>query len=250
MKSPTLPPINELYPCIQGEGQYAGVPHILVRTSGCRLRCQFSNSFCDTWYSSWKPEKGKYGYEDLASIYNTNLHIHHTMVTGGGPTLHGPQLTALIYLLVNKYDQFITLETEGSEFVQTDAQFISLSPKLKSSTPVVGTFIPFLDRHVTERDVELHEKFRCNYEAMQQLIDKHQDYQLKPVVSNDQDMEEVLFLQKKLQIPNHKVYLMPPGISNESLQKGREYIVNQCLKHGYRYTDRLHVIIYGDKREV
>ena len=40
-------PINEIYTCLQGEGKLTGVPHILVRVTGCRLRCQFSNSFCD-----------------------------------------------------------------------------------------------------------------------------------------------------------------------------------------------------------
>ena len=52
-------PLGEMYTCLQGEGKYIGIPHILIRVSGCRLRCQFSDSFCDTPYASWKPEKGK-----------------------------------------------------------------------------------------------------------------------------------------------------------------------------------------------
>ena len=38
-------PIGEVYTCLQGEGKYIGIPHILLRVTGCRLRCQFSNSF-------------------------------------------------------------------------------------------------------------------------------------------------------------------------------------------------------------
>ena len=34
-------PISEAYLCLQGEGKYAGIPHILVRTLGCRGRCSF-----------------------------------------------------------------------------------------------------------------------------------------------------------------------------------------------------------------
>ena len=49
-------PLGEAYTCLQGEGKYMGIPHILLRVTGCRLRCQFSNSFCDTPYDSWKPE--------------------------------------------------------------------------------------------------------------------------------------------------------------------------------------------------
>ena len=62
-------PINEIYTCLQGEGKLMGIPHILIRVSGCRLRCQFANSFCDTPYSSWKPEKGKFTYDDVRNFY-------------------------------------------------------------------------------------------------------------------------------------------------------------------------------------
>ena len=58
-------PLGETYTCLQGEGKYIGIPHILIRVTGCRLRCQFSNSFCDTPYASWKPEKGKYTLNDI-----------------------------------------------------------------------------------------------------------------------------------------------------------------------------------------
>ena len=88
-------PINEIYTCLQGEGKLTGVPHILIRVTGCRLRCQFSNSFCDTPYSSWSPEKGKFTYDDIDQFYTDNSHIKHTMITGGGPTLHRELLVDL-----------------------------------------------------------------------------------------------------------------------------------------------------------
>ena len=58
-------PLGETYTCLQGEGKYIGIPHILIRVTGCRLRCQFHNSFCDTPYASWKPEKGGFTLENL-----------------------------------------------------------------------------------------------------------------------------------------------------------------------------------------
>ena len=64
-----LQPIGELYTCLQGEGKYIGAPHILIRVSGCRLRCQFQDSFCDTPYASWKPEKGKFTLDDIVKFY-------------------------------------------------------------------------------------------------------------------------------------------------------------------------------------
>ena len=46
------------------------------------------------------------------------------------------------------------------------------------------------NREVTEKDKQQHEKWRCNYD-MRQLIDNHEDYQLKPVISNEKDLQEV-----------------------------------------------------------
>ena len=92
----------------------------------------------------------------------------------------------------------VTIETEGSEFVQTMADCISLSPKLSNSTPRPGTWMPHVNREVTEKDKQQHEKWRCNYDAMKQLITHHPDYQLKPVISSEEDLQEVKKLQEIL----------------------------------------------------
>jgi len=246
--SKTLP-INELYTCLQGEGKLTGVPHIFIRVSGCRLRCQFANSFCDTPYSSWGPEKGKFTYEDIFEFYMNNRHIKHTMITGGGPTLHRNMLVELCHL-AKEFDHYITIETEGSESVGTMADLISLSPKLSNSTPRPGTWMPYLNREVTEKDKEKHEKWRCNYDAMMNLIDLHPDYQLKPVISNEEDLQEVKELQKILDIPNEKVYLMPEGLEPKQLNERRRWLMDLCVREGYNFTDRLHIIAYGDTRGV
>ena len=242
-------PINEIYTCLQGEGKLTGVPHILIRVTGCRLRCQFSNSFCDTPYSSWGPEKGKFTYQDIFEFYEDNRHIKHTMITGGGPTLHRDMLVELCHL-AKEFDHYITIETEGSESVSTQADLISLSPKLSNSTPRPGTWMPYLNREVTEQDKEKHEKWRCNYEAMRLLLDLHPDYQLKPVISNEKDLEEVKELQKELDVPNRKVYLMSEGINKEQVESRRKWLSELCQKEGYNFTDRLHILIYGDKRGI
>ena len=157
-------PLGETYTCLQGEGKYMGVPHILIRVTGCRLRCQFSDSFCDTPYASWKPEKGIFTLNDVVKVYESNPQIKHTMVTGGGPTIH-PELLKELCVIGKKYDHTITIETEGSEFVQTEADCISLSPKLSNSTPRPGTWMTYANREVTEKDKQQHEKWRCNYDT-------------------------------------------------------------------------------------
>jgi len=242
-------PLGETYTCLQGEGKYMGVPHILIRVTGCRLRCQFSDSFCDTPYASWKPEKGIFTLNDVVKVYESNPQIKHTMVTGGGPTIHGKLLKELC-VIGKRYDHTITIETEGSEFVQTEADCISLSPKLSNSTPRPGTWMTYANREVTEKDRQQHEKWRCNYDAMRQLIDNHEDYQLKPVISNEKDLQEVKELQKILDIPNNMVWLMPEGLVSEQLNERRVWLMKICEDEGYNYTDRLHIIAFGDKRGV
>ena len=242
-------PLGETYTCLQGEGKYIGIPHILIRVTGCRLRCQFSNSFCDTPYASWKPEKGRFTLNDIVKFYEDNLHIKYTMITGGGPTIH-PELLKELCKIGKDYGHTITIETEGSEFVQTVGDNISLSPKLSNSTPIPGTWMPFTNREVTEKDKQQHEKWRRNYEAMWELIHNHPDYQLKPVISNEKDLKEVKDLQKSLNIPNDKVWLMPEGLVEEELNKRRVWLMELCTEQGYNFTDRLHIIAYGDKRGV
>jgi len=242
-------PINEMYTCLQGEGKLLGIPHILIRVSGCRLRCQFADSFCDTPYSSWKPEKGRFTYQDVHEFFEKHPHITHTMITGGGPTLHAKMLQKLCEI-AKKHYQHITIETEGSEFVSTMGDLISLSPKLSNSTPRPGTTMPFTGKIVTEGDMKKHEKWRTNYEAMKQLIEHHPDYQLKPVISSEEDLEEVKELQKILDVPNDMVYLMPEGLERHQLNERRKWLTELCVREGYNFTDRLHIITYGDERGV
>ena len=244
-----IQPIGEAYTCLQGEGKYMGIPHILIRVTGCRLRCQFHNSFCDTPYASWKPEKGGFTLENLVYLYEGNTHIKHTMITGGGPTLH-PKLLKELCIIGKKYNHLITIETEGSEFVQTEADFISLSPKLSNSTPRPGTWMPYAKREVTIKDKQRHENWRCNYHVMKELISSHPDYQLKPVISIEKDLEEVVYLQEILDIPNNKVWLMPEGLKENQLNERRMWLMELCTREGYNFTDRLHIIAYGDKRGV
>lgn len=240
-------PICEIYPCLQSEGKYTGIPHLLIRTTGCPLRCQFSNTdFCDSFYTSWSPEKGKFCYRDLIDLILKYPHIKHSMVTGGSPTLNSTVLQEICNIL-KLFGHYITIETEGSKYVETSADFISLSPKLASSTPRVGTIAPN-SKIVTQKQADNHNKKRKNFKAMEDLISLHPDYQLKPVISEISDMEEVKEIQEILGIPNSMVYLMPAGGTEKDLQGKRGWLMEYCWKEGYNYTDRIHITAYGDKR--
>jgi 7-carboxy-7-deazaguanine synthase len=242
-------PVVDLHTCIQGEGKYMGIPHILIRLSGCNLNCAFSDWLCDTAYASWRPEPGVYTYDDIFKIFDDNPHIKHTMITGGEPTFNSEYLIN-IAKIAKSYGHNVTIETNGTKYVQTVADFISMSPKLRNSIPRPGIMLPdlYVAREITEADMKRHMKDRTNYEEMKKMIKYHPDYQLKFVVSTEDQLLEIDELVNKLEVPNDKVYLMPEGVTHDQLQKRRELLANICIKLGYNYTDRLHIVIYGDKR--
>ena len=243
-------PIVEVYPCLQSEGKLTGIPHILIRTTGCPLRCQFSDTdFCDSAYTSWSPEKGTITLNDVIAIYKQNPQITHTMITGGSPTLHEKLLRDLVHI-AKSFEHHVTLETEGSKFVDNiEIDLLSLSPKLSNSRPRIGTLSP-TGKKVTKRQYEKHEIDRKNYDVMKYLIIQAKDYQLKPVITDLQSLYEVQKLQELLKIPNKKVWLMPAGGTNDELQKTRGWLMQYAWKNGYNYTDRIHIVAYGNKRGV
>ncbi len=247
--------IVDLHTCIQGEGKYSGIPHILIRMSGCPLRCQFKDAFCDTPFASWNPEKGKYTNLDIVTLYANNPHITHTMITGGEPFANKILLDHLISL-GKSFDQYITIETAGIVGFETKADFISISPKLSNSNPVVGTKKTWIDEEVTENDLKKHLTSKANITYnIEKLIKSHPDYQFKFVVDTEIDIADINFFLNNLSIrytfaPNRKVYLMPEGTKEEHLAQKRQWLMEQCIKVGYNYTDRLHILAYGDKRGV
>ena len=75
--------------------------------------------------------------------------------------------------------------------------FISMSPKLASSTP-------FGDQHE-----KMHQDKRINTDALNKWI-KNYDYQLKFVINGPSDEEEILSILSKLDKYHHEnIYLMP-----------------------------------------
>ena len=128
-------PIIEVYRAIQTEGSLAGKPHIIVRTTGCTHRCYFGEGgWCDSWYTSIHPEKGKYTMQDVKEFLMKNWDITHLMITGGSPSMHPELVNELVNVFKHIHSVkkgIVTIETEGSHMLHTDLPIdvISLSPK-------------------------------------------------------------------------------------------------------------------------
>ena len=245
-------PIVEVYRCVQSEGSRFGRPTIAIRTTGCTHRCWFGEGgWCDSWYTSIHPEKGTFTFNDIIAIYDENPHVKEMMLTGGSPTMH-PALVNELTHFANKRDILITIETEGSHFIETDYPIglISLSPKFSNSVPRVGITTP-AGKVVDEKFVTQHNKFRLNYNAIEKTLKYHADYHYKPVWDGtDENLKEIEDFRVKMGIPKDKTYVMPAGDTRETLIEMYPKVFEMVAEYGYNMTGRDHIIAYDTERGV
>ena len=106
--------ITEIYPSIQGESSYAGLPCTFIRLTGCPLRCRW----CDTTYSF---EGGKpVTVEDILAQVGQNG-IPLVELTGGEPLAQ--KETIKLAQMLGDQGYKVLIETGGSEDVsQLDAR--------------------------------------------------------------------------------------------------------------------------------
>lgn len=239
--------VSEIFYSIQGEGKRTGVPSLFIRTNHCNLRCMFtSTNLCDTAYTSWTPDDekniGEMSVEQIVSEYKKH-NVRDAVITGGEPAIQTEELTLLCKEL-KSLNAYITVETNGTisgDFINY-IDLLSISPKLNTSTPFDTKFEKMHTVNRINPDV-LKEFNRLNLEGKY-------DIQWKFVFCKDKDIEEIKELQKSIGFPDDRVYLMPEGINQSDLTERRIETVEMCKKHGYNFTDRLHIIIWGNKRGV
>ena len=223
---------SELFHTIQGEGQLIGVPSVFFRTSYCNLRCVW----CDTPYTSWEPEDRDITVaESVAGI--TRYRCKHVVITGGEPFIQPKELAELCHELDTR-GHHITIETNATLFAEVAAHLISMSPKLRNSNPPEDN-----------RFFKRHERERIRPDVIRQFLDTY-PCQVKFVVDTPDDLTEIQTLQTEIGIPAETILLMPQGTTSAVLQQKQEWLVTLCKENGYRYSPRVHVDIWGDKRGV
>jgi 7-carboxy-7-deazaguanine synthase len=221
--------ISEIFYSIQGEGGLIGMPSIFVRTSGCNLRCRW----CDTPYTSWNPEGEELSVDQILERVRA-YPASFAVVTGGEPMI-APGVGELTQRM-RRAGLHITIETAGTVFTEVACDLLSISPKLANSTPE-GVF------------AAQHERLRIQPETLTRLMAAH-EYQLKFVVASPTDIDEIRSLVKTLGAPRRNVILMPEGIDPATTHARSEWISELCKSEGYRFSPRLHVDLYGNRRGV
>ncbi|MFI5377241.1 MAG: 7-carboxy-7-deazaguanine synthase QueE [Candidatus Rokuibacteriota bacterium] len=225
---PSVPAIGgriaETFYSIQGEGVTAGRPAIFVRLQGCSVGC----GWCDTKYS-WDPAAGREVTLDGLLDEVAGLPCRRVVVTGGEP-LESPLFTPLVGALAGR-GYTVEVETSGTLAPPADAPS---TIQWNVSVKLAGSGVA--------------EDRRINASAIRAFLER--DAWWKLVVSEPGELGEVLRLTERFALPRGRVLLQPEGLRPEELAARSPWIVEACKAYGFRFSPRLHVLIWGARRGV
>jgi 7-carboxy-7-deazaguanine synthase len=214
--------VSEVFTSIQGEGASVGTPSVFVRLQGCDVGCVW----CDTKYS-WEPAGGRECSLDALLADVRAAGPDNVVVTGGEPLEH-PGFVPLIVGLKARAHR-VEVETAGTQsppLVDVDQWNVSL--KLAHSG------VP--------------ESRRLNPDAIGRF--REVGAWFKFVVGEERDVDEVLAIQARFSLPAERILLMPLGMRREEQDARTPRVVEWCRRHGFRFSPRLHILIWGPKRGV
>ena len=128
----------------------------------------------------------------------------------------------------------ITIETAGTVYRPVACDLMSISPKLKNSTP---------DGEWRER----HDGLRIQPDVLRRLMGEYV-HQIKFVLASPGDLLEVRAVIEAIGANAPNVILMPEGTDPVVLRQRGSWIAEICKREGFRYSPRLHVDLYGNRR--
>ena len=214
--------IAEVFLSIQGEGPTAGMPAVFVRLQGCSVGC----AWCDTRYS-WDPAAGReVALDDLVEEASA-FPCRRCVITGGEP-LESSLFAALVQALKPRG---FTLEVETSGTLPPPDVVVD---QWNVSVKLAGSGVP--------------EVKRINSDAIRQFLTLGAWW--KFVVVGTGDVAEVLRLAERFGIPREKILLMPEGVRREEILERSPWVWEECKRYGFRFSPRLHILLWGAKRGV
>ncbi len=222
----------EVFASIQGEGVSMGVPSTFVRLAICNLRC----AWCDTAYTwDWKR------FDRAASTVTLTpdevaeavrgLAPRNVVLTGGEPLLQRRQLAPLAERLKGEGYR-LEVETNGTVGPGPLGELVdqfNVSPKLAhSGNAGLRRIVPAV---------------------LQELAATGRAW-FKFVVASPADLEEVREVCRAAGAEPGRVVLMPEGTTAAVLAERGRWLAEACTREGYRFSTRLHILLWGDRRGV
>ena len=221
----------EIFRSIQGEGVNTGAPAVFLRLGTCNLAC----AWCDTKYT-WDFKHYDYDTEVMElskqSVQERVLALGcpRLVITGGEPMLQQQELAPVVASL-RRRRFFCEVETNGTIAPQPEmADLISqwnVSPKTSSSG--------------NRRDGR---EVPAALNAFRELGTAY----FKFVIVDPEDVEEVRGLVDRYEIPAQRVILMPEGVAADTVRERGRWVADACIRHGFRFSTRLHIMLWGDQR--
>lgn len=223
----------EIFLSKQGEGKNVGRPSLFLRLSNCNLKCVW----CDTAYT-WDWERYDKKEEQievaLAELLKeiSKYRCKNIVITGGEPLLQQKELVALMQQLKPR-GTFFEVETNMTLKPTSDLDRLidqyNCSPKLANSG---------------------NSKAAREISKLYPFFSKHPKATFKFVVAREGDLEEILELVDRYQIPNEKIYLMPEGCSAKELDSKIKWLLSFAKQYHFNLSDRWHIREFGNQRGV
>ena len=222
--------INEIFASLQGEGPSLGAPSLFVRLALCNLRCDW----CDTRYT-WDFER----YDPAREIHPTpvaevaariaSAPDRRVVITGGEPLMQQAPLARLFELIPSS--TAVEVETNGTvapePALAARVDQWNVSPKLAHAGDSA-------DR-------------RIRLDSLAALRDTGRAF-LKFVLRSAADLAEAHALVDALAWPRERVFLMPEASTPDLHAERAASVAALCEEHGYRFTPRLHVLLWRGER--
>jgi organic radical activating enzyme len=237
----------EIFFSLQGEGKHVGRPSVFVRTSRCNLYCRW----CDTPYTwNWRGR----GFEH----------------TGGEESTFEPDaetVTLDVERIARHVQSFPCLNvvlTGGEPLLQADAcvelmrGLRALDPGYRFDVETNGTLVPppamqeLVELYMVSPKLEnsgVEPSLRLRTDALR-FFAREPRASFKFVLAASGDAREVLALAEAHGIASDRIYLLPDASSAAALRERSPGVAAACLAHGFRFSDRLHLHLYGKARGV
>jgi len=240
----------EIFHTLQGEGPGIGMPAVFIRAATCNLHCVWCDSD-HTWNfegTPWPhakdalPNYGKHRRSEVvieldpadAARRILAFGCPRVVITGGEPLLQETAFLAMIREIHSERPApVIEVETNATripspEFAAAVDQF-NASPKLSNSG--------------------MDEALRLQPAALAWFAASPKAW-FKFVVATPADLTEIQDLRERFGIPAGRILLMPEARTAADLDRTAPWLAGRCRDLGFRFCDRLHIRLWGERRGV